>query len=279
MGLPAIPETHSRSDRALAETLLSFMEWGQGIITLEDALLRTVECFGATSGAIVRIRLKTLASRPVAVAASSKNDRSAGSFLAGKVIGENAKVLKVGIPFLMSSLEDSWGLHSPENEVWKKRKTGAGDLGFACVSRGTCDADFLELHFSDHSNTRWEREAGWYTAALARIFEVRRPGLITEALTRKSSDANPRSKDHMTILGANNPAGLTRTEFKVCVLLSRGLTVKVVVSEMGVSIATVRSHLRNIYAKTGVSGVHELALRLVSSEERNALRWPERISA
>jgi DNA-binding CsgD family transcriptional regulator len=255
------------------------MEWGQGFIELEEALLRTVDCFGADCGSIVRIRLNTLEGRSVAVAASSKGKSAAISSIAGQVIGENAKVFKVGIPFLMSSLEDSWGLHSESIEAWKKKTSGRGDVGFACVSRASHDADFLELHFGNGQNTLWDREAGWYTAALARVFEVRRPGLITETLARKTSKSNKKTTEGVSILGADNPAGLTRTEFKVCLLLSRGLAVKVVVAEMGVSIATVRSHLRNIYAKTGIGGFHELALRLVSPEERNAFRLPERVSA
>lgn len=51
----------------------------------------------------------------------------------------------------------------------------------------------------------------------------------------------------------------------MCLLLGRGLSVTGVAEELAVTETTVRSHLRNIYAKTGTSGLAELVFALLRS--------------
>ena len=51
----------------------------------------------------------------------------------------------------------------------------------------------------------------------------------------------------------------------MCILLARGLSVKGVTEELGLTESTVRSHLRSIYSKTEVSGLPELLYRILSS--------------
>ena len=77
--------------------------------------------------------------------------------------------------------------------------------------------------------------------------------------------ASERLKPDAPILGVANPAKLSRAEFRVCLLLSRGLSVKGVTAELGLSEATVRSHLRSIYSKTEVAGLPELLYRILSA--------------
>ncbi len=62
----------------------------------------------------------------------------------------------------------------------------------------------------------------------------------------------------------SNPAGLSRAEFRVCLLLSRGLSVKAVSEELGLSDNTVRSHLRTIYSKTETASLPELIYLIMS---------------
>jgi len=66
------------------------------------------------------------------------------------------------------------------------------------------------------------------------------------------------------ILHHENPAGLTRCEWKVCDLASRGLSVKSIAGELGVTGNTVRTHLRSIYAKTEVASYYELVMTLMA---------------
>ncbi len=70
----------------------------------------------------------------------------------------------------------------------------------------------------------------------------------------------------------SNPANLSRAEFRVCLLLSHGLSVKGVTDELRLSEATVRSHLRSVYSKTETTGHAELLYRILSSEPARVVR-------
>ena len=69
-----------------------------------------------------------------------------------------------------------------------------------------------------------------------------------------------------SILGPSNPAGLSRAEYRICALLGVGLTARLISERLGITEATVRSHLRNIYAKTSTSGQYELLHRILAPE-------------
>jgi DNA-binding CsgD family transcriptional regulator len=56
---------------------------------------------------------------------------------------------------------------------------------------------------------------------------------------------------------------LTRTEQQVLALLCRCLSTPEIAVELGVAVSTVRSHVRNLCAKTQTSGVRELVNRVV----------------
>ena len=71
-------------------------------------------------------------------------------------------------------------------------------------------------------------------------------------------------KPEEAILGVSNPANLSRAEFRVCLLLSRGLSVKAVSEDLNLSENTIRSHLRAIYAKTETASLPELIYLIMS---------------
>lgn len=64
------------------------------------------------------------------------------------------------------------------------------------------------------------------------------------------------------ILSSENPFGLTRKEQQVCRFLFDGLKPKDLMVRMSCSMPTVRTHLRNIYAKTGLDGMVAVVHRL-----------------
>ena len=72
------------------------------------------------------------------------------------------------------------------------------------------------------------------------------------------------------ILAASNPAGLTRSEFRICARLAEGVSPRDLPMELGISTATLRSHLRSIYAKTETSGHVGLVFKLLT--DRTATR-------
>lgn len=278
IGFAAKHKNQTSTDKTTAEALLIFMEWGQGVAPLETALKLAVSCFGAARGTITRVHLKT--KRVRVIAAAARSGKISGSIQApvGQVIGDGLEYFKIGAPILMSMIEDTRLVRSPEYDMWK-RDTKHTEVGFVTLSRNQREADLLVLNFDKTPEDNWCRQSRWLAASLARAFEVRRPGLITDALARNKDEAQRTADLHFPILAAENFAGLTRTEYKVCVLVSRGLAAKSVASEMGVSTTTVRTHLRNVYAKTSLEGYHHLAKRLISIEEQRALHQPPRMSA
>jgi len=64
-----------------------------------------------------------------------------------------------------------------------------------------------------------------------------------------------RSPATQSILHSENPYGLTRSELRVCALIDAGLRPASIAKSTQTSIATVRTHLRGIYAKTGLDGM------------------------
>jgi len=59
--------------------------------------------------------------------------------------------------------------------------------------------------------------------------------------------------------------GLTKTESMVTSLLAQGIGVEEIASRLGVSVYTVRTHIRSIFKKTGVSKQTELIRRVLKS--------------
>ncbi len=92
---------------------------------------------------------------------------------------------------------------------------------------------------------------------LANAWLQRRNGLIQTALNTDLSD-----EVIAPILSAENSFGLTRKEVQICHLLMKGLKPHDIIERLGCAMPTVRTHLRNIYAKTGTDGmvsvVHQL---------------------
>jgi DNA-binding CsgD family transcriptional regulator len=175
-------------------------------------------------------------------------------------------------------IEDTRLVRNSEFASWK-RNAKCADVGFVVLSRSQRETDLMTLQFGSTPKEDWCEQKQWFASSLARTFEMRRPGLITEALSFESLQMHDAYTSDIPILGAENVLGLTRTEFQVCVLVSRGLAAKSIAAELGVSTTTVRTHLRNIYTKTGFTGFHQLAKRLISAEEQRAFHEPLRMSA
>jgi len=129
--------------------------------------------------------------------------------------------------------------------------------------------DYIEFHF-DRELSRAERfELESLVATIVRSWNGRKPGLVTQATVderfmRARKDKETKQWD-APLLSMANPAKLSRAEFRVCVLISHGLSIKGVCDELDLAENTVRSHLRAIYAKTGASGLAELLYRILSS--------------
>ena len=138
------------------------------------------------------------------------------------------------------------------------------------LSGGPQTVDYIEFHFADPL-TRGDRlDLEAIVPTIQRSWAGRKPGLVSGAtgdarlfVARRQPEPD-RAPTEASILGMSNPANLSRAEFRVCLLLARGLSVKAVTEELQLSENTVRSHLRSIYSKTGASSLPELIYRILS---------------
>lgn len=93
----------------------------------------------------------------------------------------------------------------------------------------------------------------------AALWAICKPDAVTRGIKSANRSANPMAPALVVpILADDNPYGLSRSEMRVCELLGQGLRAHAASAALQVSVATVRTHLRNIYAKTGLAGMIEV---------------------
>jgi DNA-binding CsgD family transcriptional regulator len=136
-----------------------------------------------------------------------------------------------------------------------------------CVSRTT--SDFLEFHFLDHLSPRQHVLFNLIGSTFVQTWNNRSKGSFTNNVLRLQNQRRPKPSV-APILSMENPARLSRSEYRVCLLLSHGKSVENIETELGISTSTVRSHLRNIYAKTDTSNRAELMYRILTLESLSA---------
>lgn len=151
------------------------------------------------------------------------------------------------------------------------------ELAVIPLSSGEQHTDFLELHFATRPGAVQQALLNIISGTLVRTWTNRSPGLYAEACLKERRVArNAEVAAHL--LSMENPAQLSRAEYRVCVLLSKGQPAKRVQSDLGISKSTLRTHLRNIYAKTRTRNMSELVYQLVSVDTF-AGQTPRRSSA
>ncbi|MEZ5796210.1 MAG: LuxR C-terminal-related transcriptional regulator [Paracoccaceae bacterium] len=123
--------------------------------------------------------------------------------------------------------------------------------------------DTLELHFPYRLRNFQQLILNSLAPVLARTWQKRAQGLFTEALLKHSRSAPERIST--PILSDENPARLSRAEYRVCLMLSRGMSVDQVKEELRIRESTLRSHLSNLYAKTRSASLSELIYRLMAA--------------
>ncbi|PKP85284.1 MAG: hypothetical protein CVT80_03485, partial [Alphaproteobacteria bacterium HGW-Alphaproteobacteria-2] len=162
---------------------------------------------------------------------------------------------------------------SPHLARWMARAHVRDALAIV-LGRGDGSADLLEMQFPERLGRARLDFVRIFAATLAESWERRHRGLVPALLRHRQQHLTLLSKPADDLLGPANPAGLTRAEFRVCLLLRRGLRPAAVRAELGISQASLRTHLRNIYAKTDSTGQVDLIIRLLTQEREAALPQP-----
>jgi DNA-binding CsgD family transcriptional regulator len=240
-----------------------------GTSSLQSALVELTTGLGAEAGLIVRTRLAD--PRPVRIAACDLARADALIRPLTRAFGDSF----FGAPLLRARGATIWQATAQADDA-----TGDPTLGEWQASRGMREfivlvltsengtRDHIELHFRDRLNPDLEALLALMLPDMARIWSNRLVGLITRTIInhRPTEAVGFRSPAPVRILDANNPTRLSRAEFRVCLLLSRGLMVQAVAQELVLSESTIRTHLRNIYAKTECNSLAELVFRLIDRQ-------------
>jgi DNA-binding CsgD family transcriptional regulator len=134
-------------------------------------------------------------------------------------------------------------------------------------------SDFLEFQFERPLPTHNRQLLEMLGSVLSRSWRDRTQGVAAAHLASLPFPAaSTRVATFENILSSHNPADLTRSEFRVCMLVQEGRLPDELVEILKISKSTFRTHLRAIYLKTGVSG-HVALVHLLhrSSSEVSAI--------
>lgn len=252
----------------IIETIASWCEGLNGATSLQAALEQLVRGLRAEAGVIVRTHLAEM--RPVRIATC---DLACGrsvvrplevSFADG-YFGPALARARVGSIWQSGDRPDD-GATSPALPDWQASRR-LKDFATMILASAGATRDHVELHFRDPISAELEATLTMLAPTMARVWASRRAGLVTRTIInhRTSEIAELNRPRGAALLGPENPARFSRAEFRVCVLLSNGLSVQTIAEELALSDATVRTHLRNIYAKTSTGSLAELVFQLVSS--------------
>lgn len=241
-----------------------------GSMPLADALRALCVGLGAQSAAISRHLHRTEETPRLVALAAPEGHMSMQRAFCSDVLGYHFGHAKPGSLWLLSEMQEdpAWAV-TDEFAVWLSAAKVA-EIAVIPMSMARQNVDFIEFHFSQPVSRATQREIEALVPTIERSWVGRKPGLVARAMTdgkllvaHNAPDAT-RPRWDAAILGMTNPASLSRAEFRVCLLLSRGLTVKAVSDQLGLSENTVRSHLRSIYAKTETNSLSELIYLILS---------------
>ena len=270
---PSLDDLRSAPDLRVLDGIASWCGGLHGAMPLDAALGALASGLGATSAAILRHHHRT-ESRPRLVALfPGAADAQLTRGYADDVLGYQFGRARPGTVWFLGDMlaDEAWNA-SPGLDSWLKRG-GPKEIAVIPMSVSRQSVDYVEFHFAEALSRGEQHDIEALVPTIERSWVGRKSGLVAEATADNGLLQARPAKDRtrigwdQAILGMSNPAGLSRAEFRVCLLISRGLSVKAVSDELGLSENTVRSHLRAIYSKTNTSSLSELLYLILSVTE------------
>ncbi|RYH11287.1 helix-turn-helix transcriptional regulator [Tropicimonas sp. IMCC6043] len=262
----------SNSVSRLFEIVAVLSQASQGSVALVEALRRMGNLIGSNVTAICRVDLT--ASHDVAKVFCHESRRpvseDAGPFevsFARGVCGASIDTAKAGTVW-RATLAD---IETRERLASLFRHRRLAETVVIPLQKDNGSGDFLELHFTQPVSATLLEYLEYMGPVLARCWKGRSPGMFSDSMLSRRRKLPP-SPVSGAILSMENPCRLSRAEYRVCVLLSRGLNNQAVLEELSITMATLRTHLRNIYAKTDSASQPELIHKLLSTTPRHGLR-------
>ena len=264
----------------IIEAIADWCEALHGGLSLQDAFAHLVRGLGAEAGMLVRTHLNEF--RPIRIAIQDCRlgtgvHQLKTSFADGHFGPHLTKPRPATVWLGSAHVGETGADPAPALGEWQTARQ-MKEFAVLVLSGGPITRDHIELHFRDLLSLEVQASVGVVLPTMARTWATRQVGLITRTVInrRLSYEFEQPGTTKTPLLSINNPARLSRAEFRVCLLLSRGLSVLGVSAELSLSEATVRSHLRNIYAKTETSGLAELVFLLLGAhrpQNEAEVRW------
>ena len=249
-----------------------------GSMTLQEALVALGTSLNASAAAIAR-HFHRSEERPRTIAVF---DAEAGNIEATVLLRRALCQDMLGHMFTKARASTIWfGTDLAGDPSWNVSQTltnwktirQVSEIAVLSLATSHQQNDYIEFHFDRHLTQSERHELETLVPTIVRSWAGRQQGLVTQAtaddrVLRARNAADSRKPNWDTpILGISNPARLSRAEFRVCVLVSHGLSVAGVASELVLTENTIRSHLRAIYSKTETSSLAELLYRILSSSK------------
>lgn len=233
-------------------------KWAQAICMgcgLDGALAKFQDLVGAETVQVVRLMRNFDRTQMIA-----RQEKSAGKLFArpprsfsSALLGDLVHQTNLGSVFLLTEMRSRHEVSEALDPF------GLREVCVLSLCREQEFSDFLEFQFerslADHNRQLLEILG----SVLSKSWVERAPGVVATLLTgHQFPPANERVASFGNVLGSDNPANLTRSEFRLCTLVRDGSLPEELAGILQVSKSTFRTHLRSIFLKTNVSSHVEL---------------------
>lgn len=253
------------------ESVALLCQVAQGTVPVIDALRHLSKTFDADLISLSRVDIRPGHHTAKVFSHNTRQRISEGTVafdtsFAAAIVGQDLHRAKDGTVWF--GTDDTLMGHSRLSAVYGAH--GFEETAVMLLDKKATTADFLEMHFCAPITAEHQTNFETLVPILSDCWKTRPVGRFSDALLARGRVAPDRTR-MPALLSADNPCGLSRAEYRVCLLLGRGLNNKAVISELSITMATLRKHLGNIYAKTGAGSQPELIHMLLSREARQSL--------
>lgn len=144
---------------------------------------------------------------------------------------------------------------------------GLRDIVIIVLGNEADHSDFVELHFEQAVRAHDFQLLEMLAPVFASAWKKRPPASASAMMCRHANTISGSKPQKHHVLSVHNPCRLTRSEFRICSLIHDGMLARSICDRIGVSHSTMRSHMRSIYMKCGVSSQVELVHLLSGATE------------
>lgn len=255
-----------RSDASLSGFMyaasLSFMtRWAEclhGGGSLRETLSEFSDLSQATVVHLYRVNAGTGAQRAIATldrqAAGGARPfvRAHGPALAGQTLSR----AKPGTLWTMQELDRNAASRLDTRVLGWMDARGFRDAALIPLSPADDETDMLEFHMTAQLDPVRRRSIETLAVAMADAWGRRPKGRIARILRAAPAIQDRLSQLSQSVdpLSDSNPFGLTAAELRICGMVRQGMPVSEANRSLGIAESTLRTHLRSIFAKTGVAG-------------------------